>query len=349
MIPASFKRYYQQKIAGTPRLSFLSIALLPLALIYRFGYAWRESFLPKGYYRKRKAARPVVSVGNITCGGTGKTPFILYLHDYFKRHGKRSAVLTRGYGRDETRMLQETMGEENVIIGADRYKKAKQYLRQHDTDVFLMDDGFQHRGLARDCNIVLINGMNPFGNGLLVPAGTLREPLSMLRRADLVVITHADELMTAHERRIYRCIEKIEKKYKKKIPVVRSRHAPDSIYESATKGVMRVEQLRGKQVIAFCGLGFADGFKKTLERIGVELIEFVTLADHEPYTEEAVTQLSDMRYHYPRALYVTTEKDFVRNPHLLAEKLQVRVLKIKIACIEGEEFLHGRLAACSHR
>ncbi len=173
----------------------IRILLWPLSVFYEIGARLRVLLYEKGVFKKKRLKTPVVSVGNLTVGGTGKTPMVLYLAEKFLAEGKRVGILSRGYRgaagtSDEVEMLKRRLGGRVVFgVGADRFVEGERIERESPVDVFLLDDGFQHLQLARDVDIVLWDGTKKFQRQWMLPAGSLREPISAISRADLLVIT----------------------------------------------------------------------------------------------------------------------------------------------------------------
>lgn len=145
-----------------------------------------------GIFKTHRVKAKVISIGNITLGGTGKTPFTMFLADLLKKQGKRVAVIIRGYGNDEWRLIERNSTSIPVIKGRDRLKSAREAETAHNAEILIMDDGFQHRRLSRDLDILLIDAKETFGNECIFPRGILREPLSAIKRAEVVVLTKAD-------------------------------------------------------------------------------------------------------------------------------------------------------------
>src|SRR6266478_7673177 len=173
----------------------IRILLWPWSWIYGIVARWRVYFYERGLFKKKRLKAPVISVGNLTVGGTGKTPMVLYLAEKFLAEGKRVGVLTRGYRgssgtSDEVEMLRQRLGDRVVFgVGANRYVEGSRIEKESGVDVFLLDDGFQHLKLARDVDIVLWDGTKKFQRQWMLPAGILREPISAIGRADMLVIT----------------------------------------------------------------------------------------------------------------------------------------------------------------
>jgi tetraacyldisaccharide 4'-kinase len=267
---------------------------------------------------------PVVSVGNLTVGGTGKTPLVGWLARHLVAAGRQPAVVSRGYrgraGRgplvvsdgagprcdaatcgDEPFLLARTLDSVRVVVGADRVAAARAAVHAG-ADVVVLDDGFQHRRLARDMDIVLLDASNPFGNYRLLPAGLLREPVSGLARADLVLITRS----RAGER--LAVIERVVRHHNPVAPILRTGHRLVGFFDD-----------RGSQVesparaVAFCGVGNPSRFRIDLESTGVEVVGFRAYRDHHAYAREEIDELVRLARERD-AVLVTTEKDRVRMP-----------------------------------
>ena len=288
---------------------------------------------------------PVISVGGITVGGSGKTPFTNYLADRLRQRGQSPAVLTRGYRRRSparslvfgpgTKVSSALTGDEaqiflragnaSVGIGSNRYETAKILLSQApETDILLLDDGFQHALMARDVDIVLIDGLDPFGGGDVVPVGRLREPLSALRRADIFVVTRADN---AHQ---FASIQARLRQFNDHAAVFRTR-----LIARQWLGYLSgapVEVLRKRRVAAFCGLGNPQNFWNTLEGLGLEVVFFWAFDDHHAYTPLEVQRLAHQARAHGADLLVTTEKDRINLPENLDDALK----QMSIAWLEIE-------------
>lgn len=329
------KKWFQKNIVSAEKPHLMQYVLMPVSWAYGMGVLANQGLYALGICARGRLPKPVISVGNITCGGTGKTPFVLRCYEALQARGKRCGVLIRGYGQDEVRLLEAYVRDGAVIAGRNRYQEGMAFLAKNGAvDVFLMDDGFQHHALNRDCNIVLINAMNPFGQGMqLLPAGMLREPLRGLKRAHLIAVTHADEI--ADEQRAY--LRETLGHIAPSVPVITCKHRAKQVYVSASDMYKGVDSLVGRQVIAFCGIGYGAGFKKTLEECGARICAFVAYGDHESYGDAHVQELQRLQKKYPAAVCVTTEKDYMRDTVLLRDQLQVLVVTISIEILEGED------------
>jgi tetraacyldisaccharide 4'-kinase len=285
--------------------SLLLATSAPYSLMMRL----RRGLYRRGLLPSHPAALPVISVGNITAGGTGKTPMVAWIVEQLKRRGARPAILTRGYkgsggSSDEAELLRELTGRP-VAVDADRVAGAVAAAADGETDVLVMDDGFQHRRLRRDMDIVLIDAMRPFGYGHCLPRGLLREPLSALSDADAIVITRSDTVEPDALRNLREGIARAAPRASLHSAV----HRPVRIV-SCTGGEIPLDALRGREVYAFCGIGNPASFFRLLEDIGARLTDRRIFDDHVAYTPQRVERLrSEAR---ECDVLVTTQKDFVK-------------------------------------
>jgi len=258
-----------------------------------------------GVLRVRKLASPVVSVGNLTVGGTGKTPMVLWLAERFLAEGKRVAILSRGYRgsgetSDEIELLRNRLGDRVVFgVGPDRFATGRKIESASSVDVFLLDDGFQHLAVARDVDIVLVDSTRPLNAERLLPAGRLRERPSAIARANIVVLTRAHQsLSTAPD------ISKLSV-----LPVFRA-----STRLTGFKWFKGGEELVGvaeipQPVFAFCGIGNPQAFLADLAQWGVEVAGKKVFRDHHCYSEEDGRELEMLAKSVGAKAVVTTEKD----------------------------------------
>ena len=276
--------------------------LWPLEQLYRLIVRVRAFAYARGWLRARRLPVKVVSVGNLTVGGTGKTPLVLRLATLLGQRGQRVAILTRGYGRRERMPLiingrgetkqytPELMGDEPILlsrrlpdvtigIGSDRHLMGERILNMESSeppDVFLLDDGFQHLGLARDLDIVVLDATNPFAGDAALPAGLLREPVAALQRADVVVLTRADSgTPPAVAERLQR--------HNPRAPVFRAQTRLEGVYDAATQRAANLYALKQQKVFAYCGIGNPEAFWEDLRRWGFELVGTLAFPDHHRY------------------------------------------------------------------
>ena len=305
-----------------PLLGLARVGLSGLAGAYGLTVRVRNGLYRAGLRRGLSAGAPVISVGNITAGGTGKTPFTAWLARLLVIHKMHPAILSRGYGRhretgvdDENRMLERLAPDVPVVVDADRMRGARTALREHRPDVLLLDDGFQHRRIARDLDLVLIDAVWPFGAGHLLPRGLLREPLKELARADFLTVTRAD--LIGRER-----LTAIKERLRELAP-----EAPIACAGTVVRGVRPVrsdggealgaDYLQSRRWAAFCGIGNPEGFRLTLERAGCQVGLSMVFADHEPYTRRQVGEVLDRARAAGCERIITTEKDAVKVAPLL--------------------------------
>lgn len=297
-------------------------------LAWALAWVWRREGKrrqQRDYAQRKRLDVPVVSVGNLTMGGTGKTPCVLRLAELLRESGWTPGILTRGYGRKSplpalaleagAGVRTEESGDEPQIllrarvapvgIGADRYRTGKLLLEKFGSDVMVLDDGFQHVKLARNFDVVLVDALNPFGGGEVFPVGRLREPAAGLARADAIVITRseASDLGPAVERAVRR--------WNPQAPVFRARIEPEFWVEHRTGQHLRLDELKLDRPAAFCGLGNPQSFYRTLEGLGVRPIDCLEFDDHHRYLPNELKRMAEQfRRKGARAL-VTTEKDAV--------------------------------------
>ncbi len=319
----------------------LWLASLPYGLAVR----GRNLLHDLGWLRCERVAIPVVCVGNLTVGGTGKTPCVEYIADYYRRNDRLVAILSRGYGgaggrNDEARVLEDNLPDVPHLQGADRVALAHTAIEELESEILILDDGFQHRRLGRDLDIVLVDATNPTGFGHLLPRGLLREPLSGLRRAGLVMLTRCDQVDAAERQRLRTWLGR----YIRGEPILLATHRPTGLLDS--EGRQEPLDLRGRAVLAFCGLGNPAGFRRTLVDLGADVRDFIAFPDHHPYTRPDVDDLARRAAGLPAdALLLTTQKDLVklRVPDLANRPL--RALRIQLHLEDGADVLHRRLDA----
>ncbi len=298
------------------------------AAAWLLSHAWLAGSKRKqaaGLRDRRKLDAPVISVGNLSMGGTGKTPCVLRLAETAVERGRRPGILTRGYGRGTLEknlvlapgaaVRPEYSGDEPQIfirsgvaavgIGADRFASGTLLLRNFGVDLLLLDDGFQHWKLARDVDVVLIDALNPLGGGGVFPLGRLREPLEALTRADIILITRSQfsDLAPA--------IEQLAARLNPKAPVFRAGVEARAWVEHRTGHIFPPGQRPFERAGAFCGLGNPKSFQGTLARLGVEPVELVEFQDHHRYRIHELRRIARSMQARGATALVTTEKDAV--------------------------------------
>jgi len=266
----------------------LRIATLP----YRIVVWQRNRGFDRGRFEVHRANVPVVSVGNITTGGTGKTPLVCYVARHFRRQAIRVSIVSRGYGakpgedNDEAMELADQLPDVPHVQDADRVEAARIACDELETQVIVMDDGFQHRRLHRDLNIVVIDATNPFGFGYFLPRGLLREPLSSLARGDIVVLSRSDMIDAEAKQRI----REVVRRHAPDVGWAEAIHAPRSLMVWQ-EGERPIETIAGKRVAALCAIGNPEGFLQTLRGCGVDVVDSMTLGDHDAYDRQTIVQI----------------------------------------------------------
>ena len=321
-------------------------ALWPLSVLYLTVVRSRAWLYQNNILRSKKLPGTVISVGNLTVGGTGKTPMVLWIAERLASEGKRTAILTRGYrgtksgsgedGKqgepqsDEVALLRERLsGKVEIGVGADRYRNGE-VLARHGTEWFILDDGFQHLRLKRDADIVLIDATDPFGGGATLPVGRLREPISALRRASVVVITRAVQGSAPAVEAIVR------------------RHTNCPIFFTSTKleSVLRVPQLADPlppqewsrmRFMAFCGIGNPSAFFEDLHGWGFQLAGKRSFHDHHVYTLQEASDLEDAAKRRGSDALLCTEKDVWNLRHVQFRGLPIYCCRISLE-LPGEKF-----------
>lgn len=289
--------------------AFLKWILWPLTLPYGAVVRLKAFLYRKGILRQRRLDAFVISVGNLTAGGTGKTPTVMWMAQRFVAEGKPCGILTRGYRgeessagstSDEVGMLRSRLGDSVAFgVGADRYAQGRQLVARG-IRWLILDDGFQHLNLARDVDIVLVDATNPFGGGHLLPAGRLREPRSALARADIVVITRSDRSPA---------LDTMIRRYSA-APIYHAQTRLGSIQsftDGQPAGAVAPHQL--PSVFAFCGIGNPAAFVADLRRWGISVVGEHFFPDHHRYTDDDDEQIVREARAAGAAGVICTEKD----------------------------------------
>jgi tetraacyldisaccharide 4'-kinase len=327
-----------------------------LARVWRWEGSRRQA---KYYSWRRKLDVPVISVGNLTMGGTGKTPCVLRLAELLRERGRNPGILTRGYGRTSptpvlalplgAAVRTEESGDEPQIflrarvapvgIGADRHRAGTLLREKFGADVMLLDDGFQHVKLARDFDVVLLDALNPFGGGEVFPMGRLREPMDALARADAIVITRSQDSDLGP------AIERAVRRWNPRVPVFRARIEPEWWVEHRSGRHLRPQDLKLDQVGVFCGLGNPRSFHRTLDALGTRYVDCVSFQDHHRYLPNELKRMAEQFRRQGAVALVTTEKDAVnlcQDADQLLAPLPLYWLKIGMR-IEGEAELLAQI------
>lgn len=319
--------------------------LWPLALPYGAVVRLKARAYEKGLLRQRRLDGVVISVGNVTTGGSGKTPMVLWLAERFLAEGKKPGILTRGYRgeacttgstSDEVQLLQRRLGDRVAFgIGADRFARGSE-LAKRGIEWFLLDDGFQHLQLARNVDIVLIDATNPFGGGHLLPAGRLREPKSAISRADIIVITrsrHAPAVEAAirHESRAH---------------IFYANVRLDSVAPWRPENAEReIPGPQEQKLFAFCGIGNPSAFVADLREWGFHIVAERFFPDHHRYTPEDVQVIESEARRAGADALICTEKDTFNMANAQFQSFEVSYCRISLELDRAEEFWQAIIAS----
>ncbi len=350
------RQHYQPKTAVSPWLWLM----LPFAWVYGRLVQLRLLAYRYGLFKTYQAPVPVISVGNLTTGGTGKTPIVIAIAKGLIQAGKTVVILSRGYGAeekvdysraldprygDEAYLIQEQVPEAIVIVGRDRVRNLQRALRDYRPDYVILDDGFQHIRLERAMNILLVDGQRLLGNTHLLPAGPMREPLSEIARADLIFVTksiHADNMaMIDGWVRRYGPIPPKSTIQLVPVPFQPAGLRPMSDFKSLQSHNTSLEGFVGRAVIAFSALAQSGQFEQDLKQLGLHVLQHFQYEDHHVYTEgdlaviiEAFTKVAGQN-----PVLVTTDKDLTKVRRLLPESLQDKVYTLQmLPVLDGRWF-----------
>lgn len=315
--------------------------LWPLTIPYGAATRLRGGLYRSGILRPKRLGGVVISVGNLTAGGTGKTPMTLWIAERLAAEGKRAAILTRGYKggdsaggntSDEAQLMRARLRDRVEIgVGADRFATGRE-LENRGAGWFVLDDGFQHMQLARDVNIVLVDATNPFG-GRLLPAGRRREPRSALGRADLVVI-----MRSSHAPAVEAAIRRDSQ-----APIFYARPELNAIRKLSAGGrgaseVLDAEAIRTKKLFAFCGIGNPAAFVADLQRWKFQVADHKFYRDHHRYTQRELNALAEEARVAGAEALVCTEKDAFNLAGVRTDAIDVFYCVISLCVERGEEF-----------
>ena len=355
-------------------LGFLDAA----SALYGAGVAARNLAYDRGWAPSVRLTRPVISIGNVSVGGTGKTACVEALARRLQASGRRVAIVSRGYqgrtgrrpyvlcvreGRllvdgqpaaddglpDEPQLLARHLPGVPVLVGRRRAVSGAAAIDHWQADVLLLDDGLQPRRLARSLEIVLVSAQMPPGGWPLLPRGPLREPLSSLRRADIIIVTKADQSPESsaalRERLAALCPSAV---------VATAGHEPAALQEVPGGGEVPLARLNGAPVALVSGLGDPDGFEQTVRRLGATVVAHAAYPDHHRYTADEWRGILASAASAGAAAVVTTEKDWMRLRPIMthlspAVHLATWVLPVRFHLLSGEDHVHARLAAVCAR
>jgi tetraacyldisaccharide 4'-kinase len=341
---------------GSAFSSPLKIVLWVCSVLYRPAVALRMRLYENGILKRKKLPCKVISVGNITVGGTGKTPVALYIAELVRRMGFAVGVISRGYGgsaekkggivsdSERVRMKPDEAGDEPylmalklrgvpVIVGKDRARMGRLALDMFGLDVLVLDDGFQHVRLERDVDLLLLDAADPFGNGYLFPRGILREPLGQLGRADAFIVTRSGAGTTSPE--VLSDFQQVAAGR----PVFRAARIPDQLVGQGGHVTYPLDFLKDRKLLAFSGIARNEGFQEMLAGLGGDIVAFMSFPDHYRYSGEDLRSIAESGESLGAEFLVTTEKDYVRIQESEPKFSNLLILKMVISF--GED--NGRL------
>ena len=342
------------------------VMLSALAGGYRGLLGTRDWLYGHGVLRSRALGCPVVSIGNLTVGGTGKTPAVELAVQTLTDLGRRVAIVSRGYRRrtsgieivadaasirldpadagDEPFLLARRLPGVPVVVGANRYDAARLAVERFATTAIVLDDGFQHRTLAKDVEIVMTRARKPWGNGQLLPHGPLREPLGALARATLIVAAGAEGVEDADD------VRAAARRYAPGVPVATARYVAVECWEARSLRPHRTEELAGRRLVAFAGLASPEGFARTLEALRVDVARFATFVDHHWYSAADLSALDAQAAALGAEGLVTTEKDWVRLRDVARPRRPIHVVSVRLELLDGaDEWRRVFERACAAR
>jgi tetraacyldisaccharide 4'-kinase len=321
-------------------------ALWGASFPYQAAVVCRNQAYRYGWLQTTRASVPVISVGNLTAGGTGKTPACAWIAKWLRKRGNRVAILSRGYGaladglNDEARELESLLPDVPHLQASNRVENARLAVEELGMQVLLLDDGFQHRRLARDLDIVLLDATNPFGWGHLLPRGLLREPLKGLRRADLVIVTRCDQVTMQDLANLRTKVQR----FNPKAGWVESIHAPVR-WKNASGESLPLEALAGKPAMSLCAIGNPKAFVKTLQDLAICVLEQVNFPDHHPYSSMDVQGIIERasQSSVPPQVILCTGKDLAKLASDRIGQIPLWALEIELQIVSGAKVLDEHL------
>jgi tetraacyldisaccharide 4'-kinase len=312
----------------------LRILLWPISLVYGAIVRLKALLYKRGWLKSKRLKGAVISVGNLTTGGTGKTPMVIWLAEKFLAEGKRVAILSRGYRgangtSDEIELMKSRLQNRVAFgVGKDRFAAGSQLEAQQPIDIFILDDGFQHMQLSRDANILTVDGSKKLKGEFLIPAGTLREPVPACARADLVVVTRTSERLDldlggAQQLPAFSAQTKL-------LGFRPANCAPSLPYLS---------EIGSGPFFAFCGIGNPVAFFSDLGRWQLKIAREMTFRDHHHYTNGDLRRLNESAKRAGATAFVTTEKDAQNLSVTLRDSLPIHVAVIDFVLSDEKEFM----------
>ncbi len=335
--------------------------LWPMAAGFKWGVALRAAAYRRGWLKARRLSRPVVSVGNLTVGGTGKTPLVRYVAELLRLKGWKPGILTRGYARkpgpeivllepkvgrapdprevgDEPALLAQSLPEILIAVGADRYRAGRLAEERFEVDVHILDDGFQRLGLARDLDVVVLDVTQELSDRALLPVGRLREPLSALARAHWVVLTRV-ELGDSHP------LEERVRALNPQAAIFHARTVFCRLVEARSGTAYSWQGSEGRPLAAFCGIGNPKGFFADLRQWNFRVVTEISFPDHHVYVPADLRRLQGRAREVGAAVLVTTEKDVMNFPSRWESEVPILACVTRMEIVEADAFEETLLSA----
>lgn len=325
---------------------------------YYTGYIIKRTLFQKGVLRSRRLSEvPIICIGNLTVGGTGKSPFVAYVTEHLLQNGKKTVIISRGFkGKknscptivsdgndlidtdyknvgDEPLMLARALPGTPVVIGRNRFSAAQLAYERFKPDVILLDDGFQHWALERDFDVVLFDATQPLSELRLLPSGRLREPLSAVARAHAVVITKTNFAEQAQRKKL----ENIIRANAKVTPIFHSELHIDGLRAIMCEEPLSPESVSGKKIIAFCGIANPSSFSSLIQCLGANIVSFHTYRDHYPFSRQDTQKIERSFRDNECDVIITTEKDAVRLNGIIDTALPYCYMKVSPTLYKNEE------------
>ncbi len=341
----------------------LLAVLTGVSCVFRAVVAVRYWFYDLGLLRRFPLGCQVISIGNVTAGGTGKTPVTERFARELTAQGRKVAILSRGYrrkeapwwkrafsqviepplvvsdgkrvlldsatGGDEPYMLASNLPGVCVLVDRNRVKSGRYAIRRFGCDTLLLDDGFQYQKLKHSLEVVLVDKTNPFGNGHMLPRGVLREPAKHVSRADVIFLTKSDGKTEDVVRRI--------REYNAKAEIIECRHAPRLLKDVWSREELPLDWLKGKTLATLSGIAVPQGFEDSLRKLGAKVIWCERYADHHRYDSSEIIYALNRAADLGAEALITTEKDAVRFPRLETTPVPSYYLRVDIEILKGEE------------
>jgi tetraacyldisaccharide 4'-kinase len=358
-----------------------SALLLALSKLFELGVQVRLFLWRTRIFRDHTLGCQVVSIGNLTVGGTGKTPVVEVFARALAQRGRRVAILSRGYkstprplwqrilakitfqesqvppkvvsdGRallldseqagDEPYMLASNLKDVVVLVDKDRVKSGRYAISRFGCDTLLLDDGFQYLALKSRLDVCLVDRNNPFGNHYLLPRGTLREPIANLKRADYLFITKS----VAHGANTLR---KAIRQFNKKAEIIECTHEPLYLRDVFTGKRRELDYLRGIDVAALSGIAAPEGFEDGLRALGANVVYVKRYADHHRYSQQEILNMINRSVRRNAGAIITTEKDSVRFPKIDRRDIPIYYLRVEIRILAGAKDFDDAIARICHQ